>query len=335
MQQTMTALVYEGPRQLSMRDVPVPVIKPDEALIQVAYSGICGSELIAYEGIHSFRKPPLIMGHEFSGTIVQIGEQAAVQFPALATGARVTANPLLTCGRCRYCMSGQAQICVERKLISSALPGSYATFVAVRADAIHLLPDQLSLTDATLVEPAAVAVHAAEIAAPRPHEIGLVIGAGPIGLLTIQALQNCGLKTIYCAELNPARLAMAESLGAIPLDGQALNDPVDLAVDAAGTAEARQRCVALTRAGGRVVWIGLHEVDSTLPMNDIVRREIKSFGSYAYNPADFAYALRLLSEGQIRLDQQWTRTEPLRCGPACFEELLHGSPISKIWLESE
>jgi len=334
MQQTMTALVYEGPRQLALRDVPVPTIKPDEALIEVTYSGICGSELIAYEGIHSFRKPPLIMGHEFSGRIVQIGEQAAAQFPALAVGARVTANPLLTCGRCRYCMSGQAQICTERKLISSALPGSYAKFVAVRADAIHLLPDHLSLTDATLVEPAAVAVHAAEIAAPRPYEIGFVIGAGPIGLLTIQALQNAGLKTIYCAELNPARLAMAESLGAVPVDGQAVNVQVDLALDAAGTTEARQRCVAQTRAGGRVVWIGLHEVDSTLPMNDIVRREIKSCGSYAYNPADFAFALRLLAEGRIRLDKAWTRIDPLRCGPECFEELLHGSPIAKIWLES-
>src|SRR5262249_53015782 len=107
MQSTMIALVYEGPHQMNIREVPTPLLHPDEALIRVAYSGICGSELSGYEGKNSLRKPPLIMGHEFSGTIEALG--GAVDRSDLQLGAAVTANPLVSCGQCVYCLSGKQQ----------------------------------------------------------------------------------------------------------------------------------------------------------------------------------------------------------------------------------
>src|SRR5258707_13689543 len=122
----MKALVYDAPYELVVHDVPMPTIAPDEVLIQVAYSGICGSELSGYEGKNSLRKPPLIMGHEFSGTITQIGDQAAQRRPDLTAGLPVTANPLITCGVCSYCLSGCQSLCVNRKLLSATLPGSNA-----------------------------------------------------------------------------------------------------------------------------------------------------------------------------------------------------------------
>ena len=331
MNTTMSALVYEAPFQMNVRQVPIPMIQPDEALIRVAYSGICGSELSGYEGKNSLRKPPLIMGHEFSGHLEALG--SAVDRPELKVGAAVTANPLLHCRQCRYCLSGKQQLCPHRKLLSAHLPGSNAEFVAIRADALFLIPSELSLATAALVEPAACAVHAAALAAPAPDEQALVVGAGPIGLMVIQALADRGIKRVFCIDLNAERLAMAEKLGALPGTFESLaSQPVDLVVDAVGASATRQGCARVVRSGGRIVWIGLHEPDTALPVNDFIRREITTYGSFAYTPLDFENALQALAQKRITLEEAWTQVEPLENGTACYEKLLHGAPISKIWL---
>lgn len=329
----MKALVYEAPYQMAVRDVPPPTIGADEVLIQVAYSGICGSELSGFEGKNSLRKPPLIMGHEFSGVITEIGTQAAASRPDLQVGSRVTANPLVTCGQCEYCLSGRQQLCPKRKLLSATLPGSNAEYVAVTATNVLVLPEGMALTTASLTEPMACAVHTARIAAPKPGETALVVGAGPIGLMTIQALAVYGLKIIYCADLNAERLAMVESLGAVPVNLKEWNGSVDIAVDAVGASATRASCAKVVRPGGRVVWVGLHEAESPLPINDLIRREITAIGSFAYNPLDFKAALDGLASGAFGLQPSWTRVESLDKGSACFEELLHGSSVSKIWLQ--
>ena len=331
MKSTMSALVYEAPLQMNMRQVPIPIIQPDEALIRVAFSGICGSELSGYEGKNSLRKPPLIMGHEFSGHIEAIG--SAVDRPQLKVGAAVTANPLVSCRQCRYCLSGKQHLCPKRKLLGAHLPGSNAEFVAIRADALSLIPPELPLTMAASVEPAACAMHAAALAAPAPDEHSLVVGAGPIGLMVIQALADRGVKQVFCIDLNAERLAMAVKLGAVPATFEALaSQPVDIAVDAVGVSATRQGCGRVVRSGGRIVWIGLHESDTTLPVNDFIRREITTYGSFAYTPIDFEDALQALAQKRITLEDAWTQIEPLENGTACYEKLLHGAPISKIWL---
>ena len=329
----MKALVYDAPYQLTVHDVSKPKVGADEILIQVAYSGICGSELSGFEGKNSLRKPPLIMGHEFSGIIAEIGEHAAVTRPELQIGNRVTANPLVTCGQCKYCLSGRQQLCPKRKLLSAALPGSNAEYVAISAVNVLALPDGIAMTTAALTEPVACAVHSARIASPQPGETALVIGAGPIGLLTIETLATYGLKTIYCADLNPERLAMVESLGAVPVNLKEWNGFVDIAVDAVGANSTRASCIKSAKTGGRVVWVGLHEAESPLPINDIIRREITCFGSFGYTPLDFKAALDGLASGRFTLKPAWTRVEPLSAGKACFEELLHGSSVAKIWLQ--
>jgi threonine dehydrogenase-like Zn-dependent dehydrogenase len=331
----MKALVYEAPYIMVVRDVPQPVIGTDEVLIQVAYSGICGSELSGYQGKNSLRKPPLIMGHEFSGVVTQIGAQAQTAYPDVQPGLRVTANPLVTCGECAYCLTNRPQLCPSRRLLSAALPGSNAAFVKVPASAVLPLPPDLPLTTAALTEPTACAVHAARLAAPQAGETALVVGAGPIGLLTIQALATYGLKTIFCADLNPERLAMAEAVGAVPVSLKDWSGGVDIAVEAVGANSTRTACISAVRSGGRVIWVGLHEAETPLPMNDLVRREIVCYGSFAYNALDFRAALDGLVAGHFYLRDNWTRIEPLVTGAACFEELLRGAPVAKIWLQPE
>src|SRR5258706_2132764 len=331
MNNTMSALVYEGPHLMNLRQVPIPAIQPDEVLIRVVYSGICGSELSGYEGKNSLRRPPLIMGHEFSGYIEDIGSR--VDRPELKRGIAVTANPLISCTRCIYCLSGKHQLCPNRKLLSASLPGSNAEFVAIRADAVFLIPPEIPLTVAALAEPTACAIHAAALAAPSPDESGLVVGAGPIGLLVIQALADRGLNQIFCIDLNADRLAMAEKLGAIPATVESLaSQPIDIVVEAVGASVTRQGCARVVRSGGRIIWIGIHEADTSLPLNDFIRREIATYGSFAYTPVDFYNALQALAQKRIALQESWTQIEPLKNGTKCFEKLLHGAAVSKIWL---
>ena len=331
MNSTMSALVYEAPLQMNMRQVPIPVLQPDEALIRVAYSGICGSELSGFEGKNSLRKPPLIMGHEFSGYIEALG--SAVCRSDLKVGAAVTANPLVSCRQCRYCLSGRQHLCPKRQLLGAHIPGSNAEFVVICADALFLVPTELSLASAALAEPAACAIHAAALTTPAPDKQGLVVGAGPIGLMVIQALVDRGIKQVFCIDLNAERLRMAEKLGAVPGTFDSLaSQPVDIVVDAVGASATRQGCARVVRSGGRIVWIGLHESDTALPVNDFIRREITTYGSFAYTPIDFENALQALAQRRITLEDAWTQVEPLENGTACYEKLLHGAPISKIWL---
>ena len=331
MKPTMSALVYEAPLQMNMRQVPAPVLQPDEILIRVGFSGICGSELSGYEGKSAIRKPPLIMGHEFSGTVEAIG--SAVDRPELKVGSPVTANPLLSCRKCRYCLSGRQQLCPNRKLMGVQIPGSNAEFVSLRADGVYLVPSELSLATAALVEPAAFSMHVAAIARPAPDEQGLVVGAGPIGLMVIQTLINRGINQVFCIDLNKERLAMAEKLGAVAATFDSLaSHQVDIVVDAVGASATRQGCAGVVRAGGRIIWAGLHEADTTLPMNDFIRREITTHGSFAYTPIDFENALQALAQKRITLEESWLQIEPLQNGTASYEKLLHGAPISKILL---
>lgn len=333
----MQALVYEAPHKMNVREIAPPEIQPDEVLVQVAYSGICGSELSGFEGKNALRKPPLVMGHEFSGKILALGSQVQNDYTKFSVGDAVTANPIISCRQCPYCLSGRQQLCVQRKLHSASLPGSNAELIAVRADAVYKLPDDMPLTTAALTEPAACALHAVEFVNPTPAETGLVVGAGPIGLLTVQALLDYGMKQVYAADLNAERLQMATDSGATPVDLRE-NDmagSIDIAIDAVGIEATRRACLKALRSGGKVVWVGLHEPVSPLDVNDMIRREIVSYGSFAYNQVDFGKAIDALYTGRLWLKDGWTRVEPLKHGTASFEELINGSPVSKIWLNPQ
>jgi threonine dehydrogenase-like Zn-dependent dehydrogenase len=339
----MKSLVWEAPRVLAIREQDTPVIKTDEVLIKVAFAGICGSELSGYLGHNKLRVPPLVMGHEFSGEIASMGSEVTEQYPALALGQSVTVNPLASCGACRYCVQGLNHLCQTRQLIGAHRPGAYAEYVSVPASLVLPLPAGLSLRTAALTEPAAVGIRIGELADPVEDETALVIGAGPIGLLALQVLVNRGAKCVYIADLDPARRAMGEALGGLPLDPAEVNVPetmrkatdglgVAVSIDAVGMAVTRANCVAATRSGGHIILSGLHEEVSTLPISDIIRRELNLHGSFAYSPENFKQALDQINTGQLRLDP-WVIESPLETGGDWFERLL-SSPgnVSKVLL---
>jgi 2-desacetyl-2-hydroxyethyl bacteriochlorophyllide A dehydrogenase len=335
----MKALVYEGPREMKILDVPKPVIEPNEVLIQVVYSGICGSELSGFLGKNSLRKPPLIFGHEFSGRIVEVGED--VDKDQLYIGQRVTANPLVTCGQCDSCLQGKQQLCTHRKLLSAALPGSNAAYVKIPAPFVLPLPDHVSFELGALTEPVACGIRVVEQANVKPTDSVLIIGMGPIGLLILQVMRIHGVKSVFVADMNLDRLQMAKQYGGISLNPKEINvieeirrltGGVNVAVDAVGASVTRNQCIESLAVGGRVIFTGLHEADSSLPINTIIRNEIECFGSFAYSSLNFKTALQLLADGRIGLSEGLVKA-PLEEGNMWFERLLGNSEnVSKVLL---
>jgi 2-desacetyl-2-hydroxyethyl bacteriochlorophyllide A dehydrogenase len=332
----MQALVYEGARVMTLRDVDVPDVGPDDVLIRVAYSGICGSELSGFLGTNSLRTPPLVFGHEFAGSIEAVGS-AVDPTSGLCVGAEVTANPLVSCGNCRYCVTGRQQLCPERRLLGAHLPGCNAELVVVPARSVLLLPSGMALRDAATVEPAACAVHAVSLSGIGPDATALVYGAGPIGLFLLQVLEQHGVSRRYVAELNPARLDMARALGAIPVTGpddvleRAGGIGVDVAFDAVGSASTRQECLAGTAPGGQVIAVGLHTDETTLSINTIVRSETVLRGAFAYSAADFRTALAWLGEGRIGLRDGIVEAD-LADGQDWYTRLVAGDSAAKVLL---
>jgi threonine dehydrogenase-like Zn-dependent dehydrogenase len=346
---TMEALVWEAPCEMNLRSLPVPQIGPDEALVQVAFAGICGSELSGYLGQNALRVPPLVMGHEFSGRIAAIGSQAAAGSPAgqessLQPGRMVTVNPMVYCGACEYCVRCENHLCVRRWLIGVHRPGAFATFVSVPARMVVPLPPGLSLRDGALTEPVACGVRIASHAGNVQGETVLVLGAGTIGLVTLQILLQRGASQVFVADVEAERLAAAAALGGATLDSRHRDvvkkvreatggQGAALAVDAVGKAVTREQCISATRPGGAVILSGLHEESSPIGVADVIRREITLYGSFCYTPADFSEAVDLLSRSRVRLDMGLIEA-PLAEGGLWFTRLSSGNPgkIAKVLL---
>lgn len=321
----MEALVYEAPREMVLRRVPVPEPGPGEVLVRVAYSGICGSELSGFLGQSSIRTPPLVFGHELAGRVEALGPGV----DGLAAGDAVTANPLVTCGRCRYCQSGFEQRCPQRLLLGASLPGCNAELVVVPAHRVLPVPASTDLRQASLVEPAAFALHAVEAAGPSSAP-PLVVGAGPIGLLLVQALVAAGSPPPLVAELNPSRAAMAERAGAQVVE---LADArgADLAFDAVGSEATRQAAFASLAPGGTLVLVGLHTDATTLPLNRAVRDELTVRGVFAYAHRHVEQALAGIASGSLGLAEGVVEA-PLAEGAQWYQRLIDGDPAAKVLL---
>jgi threonine dehydrogenase-like Zn-dependent dehydrogenase len=341
----MQALVWEGPRQMHMRDVADPEPAAGEVLIRVSFSGICGSELGGYLGHNSLRKPPLIMGHEFSGEIVALGPDATARNPKLAVGQRVTVNPLLHNPWSPAALRGRQNLSRDRKIIGIHRPGSYAGYVTAPATNTYLIPDTMTLETAALTEPMACAIRAAKLSGATSTDTALVTGLGPIGLLTLQVLKGSGVRRIFATDTDPDRRSIGSHFDVTVLDPRADNvvstireatdgEGVDVAIDAVGANATRRECIEAVRWGGKVIFTGLHEEESPIPANYIIRSEICIQGSFAYSTLDFEDALNWLAEGRIEIEP-WLIRAPLAEGGSCFERLLNQpGPVAKILLTS-
>ena len=205
----MKAIVFPSPGKLELVDVPDPVCGPDEAVIEVAVSGICGTDLHVNAGDYGGNFP-LIPGHEFSGTVVELGRD--VQY--LQLGDRVTADPNVLCTHCRFCRNDQPNHCQNWSGLGVSLNGSFAEYVKVPARNCHHVPDSLSDSQAAFIEPLACVAYALRRLRVWPGDRVLIFGAGPMGLLLLQALQHGGASKVVIVEKVADRLSAAERFGA-------------------------------------------------------------------------------------------------------------------------
>ncbi len=314
----MKALVYTAVQATEYRDEPEPVRGANDALVQVEAVGICGSDMHAWHGHDPRRVPPLILGHEACGTVIEGPEP----------GARVVFNPLITCGTCACCQSGRSNLCASRELIGMRLPGAFAEQVALPARNLIPVPAGMDAAAAALTEPCATAWHALTLAAraawrPLPECRALVIGGGSVGLLGALILEAWGARDVHLAETNPLRRETAAAAGIEtfdPLAEPASSGAYDLVLDAVGSVATRAAAIASVMPGGVISHVGLQDWAGEFDARTLTLQEVTLVGVYTYTDADLRASLAALHDGRLgSLD--WVEERPLSRGGEAFDDL--------------
>ncbi len=340
----MKALVLEAYNRLRCTDVPDPAPGPTEVLVRVAACGICGSDVHGMDGSTGRRRPPVIMGHEAAGTIVAIGDDVSDWH----TGDRVTFDSTISCGRCDFCRQGRVNLCEDRRVLGVSCEeyrcdGAMAEYVVVPQRILYRLPEGLSFEAAAMVEPLSVAVHAVERLRPHLGETAVVVGAGVIGLLAVQALRAAGCPRVLAVDVDDSRLRMAERLGAeVGLNaGEAgvrerihewSDGGVDVAVEAVGLSPTVNLAVSAVRKGGALALVGNVAPQVDWPLQAIVTRELSVYGSCA-SAGEYPACLDLLADGAVNVEPLISEMVPLSGGAEAFERLGRGEPgLIKVML---
>jgi 2-desacetyl-2-hydroxyethyl bacteriochlorophyllide A dehydrogenase len=311
----MKALVYTQPNEVQLQERPQPDAAPGEVVLR-----------IAWHGHDPRRKPGLVLGHEFVGTIVQS------QAKGFEPGTRFTGNPLITCGTCEYCVQGRDNLCANRTMVGMTRPGAFAEFMSLPAASLIAMPQDLPARSAALTEPAATAWHAINLtmrALARPiHECRvLVIGGGAIGMLAALLLRHLGTAQVTLAELNALRRdAVARHAGCTVVDPRSAplaESSFDVVIDAVGAKATRVQAIAAVKPGGVVMHVGLQDWASEIDMRKLTLAEITLLGTYTYTTADLRATVDALARGAFG-DLSWVEERPLDDGQQAFLDLDQG-----------
>ena len=341
----MKSMVLTEYKRLEIKDMPMPEVGRGEVRIRVSSCGICGSDVHGFDGSSGRRIPPLIMGHEAAGTVESVGESVE----GLGPGDRVTFDSMISCGTCRFCRAGEANLCDNRRVVGVSpgewkQHGAFAEYVVVPQHIVFRLPDALSFEHAAMVEPVSVAVHAVSRTPIRLGDRAVVVGCGMIGLLTIQAAKAAGCGTVFAVDLDETRLERAARLGAdvtlnaredVPAAVTAATEGqgADVAFEAVGAAKPIATAVASLRKGGALTLIGNVTPQVDVDLQAIVTRELTLFGSCA-SSGEYPLCLDLMGRGVIKVDELVTAVAPLEDGPAWFDRLYAREPgLMKVILQ--
>jgi threonine dehydrogenase-like Zn-dependent dehydrogenase len=327
----MRVLELKEFRQLVVADRDKPAAGPGEVLIDVVATGICGSDIHGYTGENGRRVPGQVMGHETVGRIAAFGP--GTDHSGLAVGQPVTFNPLISCNACEACTAGQQQHCPERTVIgvNPAIVSAFAEQVAVPANNVVVLSAETPIRYGALVEPLAVAFHAVRRARVGSGQKVLVIGGGPIGQSVILAALQEGAARVLVSEMDPARRALCERLGATaldpaiaPLDQQvraAFGKLADTTVDAVGIKPTMASALDATKFGGVVSLVGMGSPELAFSAYRVSTEEREIVGSFCYNNQDFRDAAAWVDQGSPVLAELISREVALEDADAAFAGL--------------
>ena len=310
---TMRAAVLTGTRQVEVTSVARPEPGPDEVLVRVMSNTLCGSDVHAFEGSHARVRPGMWFGHEAAGVVEAVGSTTSLLVP----GQRVAVDSVLVCNDCPPCRQGHTNRCLRYTTTGSRGDGALAEFVRVPVDNVFPIPDGLGFDDAALIQPLAIAHHAVHDRADlRPEDVVVIIGAGPIGLFTLLLCHAIGVTTVV-ADLNPARLEFARTLGAtrtVDVAEEDLTAVVRGMTDQIGSAHTFD-CVGgettkvlatacdLTRVGGTITIVGTYATAVTLPATTFTRRELTVVACKGYPSTAYAACASLVTSGDLVMPQ--------------------------------
>lgn len=334
----MKALLLKEYMKLEVTEVPEPELGPEDLLVRVRACGICGSDIHGIDGSTGRRIPPLVMGHEAAGVVAKVGSAVT----AWKINDRITFDSMISCGKCPFCRSGHMNLCDNRMVLGVSCGdyrrhGAFAEYVAVPQHICYMLPDELPFEHAALIEAVSVAVHAVEVTPVRLGDTAVVVGAGMIGVLTVQAAKNAGCTTVYAVDLDDAKLEMAVKLGAAEGFNPKHCDPVaeilkrtngkgaDIVLEAVGATDPIKTAIACVRKGGTVTLIGNITPKIELNLQSVVTREIRLQGTCGSN-GEYPACIDLLVKGLIKVDSIISERVSLEDAPRAFERLYNHEP---------
>jgi len=340
----MKSLVYHGKDSISVEEMEMPKLQEGEALIKVHYAGICGSDLNIWHGALSRIIPPVILGHEFCGEIVELKGRPK---EGIKVGDRVTVEPLINCGTCLPCRMGHYHVCRRLKLIGVDVHGGFAPYVKSPFHRIYQLARDANMELAALSEPTAVATHMVRRSGVQVGDSVVVLGGGPIGLLVAQVARAAGAGKIYVSEINDFRLALAKELGFSVIDPKK-TDPIqavlevtegegaDVVFEEIGLPDAAAQMIAMTRVRGRILMGGIYKKPAPVDLQNVAIKEIEMVGSRVYDFRDFRAAIDMLNDGRVKGAPLISKRIPLdRIIEEGFDVIQGGGQVVKILVRPE
>jgi L-iditol 2-dehydrogenase len=301
-----------GKGNVEIRDVPEPSCAKDQIKLEIGFCGVCGTDIhVLHDTFPNY--PPVTLGHEFAGTVVEVGANVKGISPG-DRGAGLGATAV-TCGQCQYCLSGHFIFCSRRKGMGHGVNGAFARYVVIRPDQFYRVPESLTMEEASLSEPFAAAIQAvSELTEVRLGDTALVSGPGPMGLLCLKLLVAEGIKTIMAgAAGDDLRLQAAEQLGAFAIINVSQQDlletvyeltngvGVDVAVECAGHEQSVRACLRALRAMGRYTQVGICGREIQFPMDQIFYKQLSLKGSVCYTARTWERMMNIFAQGKIRL----------------------------------
>lgn len=337
----MKALVWKGPHDLRIEEVAKPNIGSDEALVQVIYNGICGTDMTIQKGGHPRAKPPLIPGHEIVGRIVEMKSRHR----RLRRGDRVAIRPIIICGTCLACRSGQSHVCRNLRLPGIDFDGGCAEYLKVPISILHRIPEKAKDEEVALVEPLAVAIHAiSRIHSTTKKSKILIQGAGPIGTLIGLVLRYQGHRTVTISDISQFRLGIAKKIGLDILDASDPNfksnahdraspEGFDILFEASGSKSSALNLTDLLRVQGTAAIVGVHSEPVPVNLTQVAFKELSLIGTRVYTAPDFEKAIRLASTNRLGLQRLVTHILGLQDSPKGFEAMADTQSSLKVLIK--
>lgn len=325
----MKAVKIIKPGQVATEEIPMPEVKENEALIKIKYCGICGADVASFTGNQPFTTYPRIPGHEFSGEIVQIGENSK----GLKAGDIVTANPYFNCGQCYSCKRGIVNACTDNRTMGVQRDGSFCEYIAMPVE--RIIPGKgLSAKELALIEPFSISCHALSRAEIRKGDNLLIMGAGPIGLFALIKAKSMGAN-VMIADLLDSRLNLALEYGvdkAVNIKNEGLGDCAeeftkgnmfDVTVEACGQPETFLNCIDLAATGANVILIGNGKRETTFLHSVLLKKELNVFGSRNAFTRDFEELIDLVAAGKADVLKMVSGVYPADEAEKAFNALAH------------